>query len=200
MLFGDSLRNFLAQIGKHSIHKSLERSVIAFARLDLVALFGLDVNLAEGTVTLVVARRISQAVLAAKLIADLIKRVAQLFNLISHPNDPSSGLFAQLLHVVLAISKGYMRVAYQERIDDCIRLLCGGQSVAQIKLASLIFSVGEQYHRLASHFPGELFICSQEDSIVKQSSFGTGCGKRATSNSWSATHGSVDLGTLHCGT
>ena len=43
------------------------RSVVSLSRLDLVSVFGLDLYLPEGTVVLVIGRRVTDAVLAAQL-------------------------------------------------------------------------------------------------------------------------------------
>src|SRR5208337_1080742 len=81
----------------------LTHCVIALASLHLVISgFGVNLDLAVSAVKLGIRRRITNAVLAAQFVLDLLKRLPQLVLLIADFDHASAGLLGQLPHFGVA--------------------------------------------------------------------------------------------------
>src|SRR5580704_17535341 len=76
--------------------------VVSGARLNLVALFALDLELAVAAVKLGVVGRVADVVLAAQFGGDLVESVSQLLEVVANIDQPASGLVGEFFHFAFA--------------------------------------------------------------------------------------------------
>src|SRR5271165_802584 len=150
----------------------LAHCVIALASLHLVISgLGVHLDLAISTVKLGVRRGITDAVLAAQFVLNLLKRLPQLLLLIADFDHPAAGLFRQLPHFgVAAVAESAVEapVSNEDDVADRVSLLRGFNSLLDLQTASLVFAVGENDHRLAPDFVLQLLVRAEINCVVKQ--------------------------------
>src|SRR5271166_18431 len=150
----------------------LAHCVIALASLHLViAGFGVNLDLAISTVKLGIRRRVTDAVLAAQLVLNLLKRLPQLLLLIANFDHAAAGLLGQPLHfIVAAVAESAVEapVSNEDDVADRVSLLRGFNSLLDLQTASLVFAVGENDHRLAPDFVLQLLVRAEINCVVKQ--------------------------------
>src|SRR5271165_772489 len=175
----------------------LAHCVIALASLHLViAGFGLNLDLAISAVKLGIRRRVTDAVLAAQLVLNLLKRLPQLLLLIADFDHPSTGLLGQPLHfIVAAVAESAVEapVSNEDDVADRVSLLRGFDGVLDFQAASLVFAVGEDDHRLAPDFVLQLLVRAEINCVVKQRAARRGRNRSSAQSRRAAAKAGVEL-------
>src|SRR5271166_6088962 len=165
----------------------LAHCVIALASLHLViAGFGVNLDLAISTVKLGIRRRVADAVLAAQLVLNLLKRLPQLLLLIANFDHAAAGLLGQPLHfIVAAVAESAVEapVSNEDDVADRVSLLRGFNSLLDLQTASLVFAVGEDDHRLAPDFVLQLLVRAEINCVVEQGTARVGGRNRSSAQS-----------------
>ena len=153
--------------------------VISGPRLDLIALFILDLELAVAAVEFRVGRSEADVVLAAQLGGDLVEGLLQLVHLVAHVDHPASGGFGQFAHfgfagVAAAEPAIKSAIGAQQHVDDGVRFLRRFNRVPDLQLAAFVLAVGQQNHCLAPHFFRQHVVGGQINGVVEH---GAGLGR-----------------------
>src|SRR5947209_980958 len=97
--------------------------VIPAARLNfVVSVFRLDINSAERSIANGVRRRVSNVVLAAELLRNLIKRLPKLLDLIADFDHAATSVLSELLHIgnsgIAAKTVGKAAISNEQNVAD----------------------------------------------------------------------------------
>src|SRR5712671_5198336 len=146
--------------------------VVAAAGLDFVIpLSGLDLNFAERAVARSVGGHITSVVLAAEFLGNLVEGLAEFFDLVADFDHAASGFLGQLFHLEIAVKAAEAveaAVGDEQHVADGIGLLRGFDGVLDLQTAALVFSVGEQDHRLAADFVAEFVVRGKIDGVIQR--------------------------------
>src|SRR5580700_6872867 len=172
-------RPFIA--AHHEDHEATARTnlvlrvacVVSRARLDLVVLLALDLELAVAAVQLGVVGSVANVVLAAQFSGDLVESIPQLLEVVANIDQPAPGLLGKLFHFTFAAVTHAGRtvesaVGAEQHVDNGIRFLGGFNGPLDGELAALIFAIGEQDHRFAPSLFGQHVVPGKIDRIVEQ--------------------------------
>src|SRR5271165_3003837 len=175
----------------------LAHCVIALASLHLVISgLGVNLDLAISTVKLGVRRGITDAVLAAQFVLNLLKRLPQLLLLIADFDHPAASLFRQLPHFgVAAVAESAVEapVSNEDDVADRVSLLRGFDGLLDLQAASLVFAVGEDDHRLAPDFVLQLLVRAEINCVVKQRAARRGRNRSSAQSRRAAAKAGVEL-------
>jgi len=158
--------------------------VVTATGLDLVALLGAQLELAEGAVLNAVGRGIAEVVLAAEFASDLVEGFFELVELVADFDDAAAGFVGEFLHFGIArVADPAIETAIgdEEDIDDGVGFLGSFNCVLVTELAAVVFAVGQDDHGLAANLVGELVVGGQVDRVVEQRAAGI------AGRNWAAT-------------
>src|ERR1700687_5034870 len=122
---------------------------ISGAGLDFVAIFGADFDFAEFAVFGGVGGNVSDAVLAAEFLGNLVEGGLEFFHLIANFDDSAPGFCGEVFYVAvatLATVAVETAVGAEQNINNGVGLLRGLDCVLDFVLAALVAAVSEQDH------------------------------------------------------
>src|SRR5450755_3126577 len=136
----------MASINFFSLRDDCE---VSGAGLDFVSVFGADFDFAEFAVFGGVGGNVSDAVLAAEFLGNLVEGGLEFFRLIADFNDSAAGFGGEFFHVAIAAVATVAvetAVGAEQNVHDAVGFLSGLDGVFDLVLTALVSAVGKQYH------------------------------------------------------
>src|SRR5208282_2043465 len=156
--------------------------VVTATGLDFVlSLLRFDLDFSERAVARGIGGCVTNVVLAAKFLRNLIESLAEFLNLVTNFNHAAAGFLREFFHRgIAAIAHAAIETAVrdEQHVADGIGLLRRFDGIFDLEAAAFIFSIGEQDHRLASNFVAEFVMGSEIHGIIKRSAALAGRGAR----------------------